>query len=127
MRLLDDLLEVKQERRTQNQIIGWWELRRLLYNLIVLVSGIISMSTIRLFVNLKAGEDLEEPFAIVGFAFICNLFYTLGWITEITRKPSKNYGPKMFKIGLYFTLFWVYLPLLLHVIFWIARGFEKTN
>lgn len=78
-------------------------------------------------VNLKAGEDLQEPIAIIGFAFLSNLGYSLGWLTEVFKKKSTTYGPKMFKIGLYFTLFFVFLPAVLHIIFWIGRGFEKMN
>jgi|TARA_B110000902_G_scaffold117179_1_gene137449 hypothetical protein len=78
-------------------------------------------------VNLGPGEDLQEPLAIIGFAFLCNLGYTLGWITEIFMDKSRRYGPKMFKIGLYFTLFFVFLPAVVHVLLWIGRGFTKMN
>lgn len=78
-------------------------------------------------VNLKPGEDLQEPLAIIGFGFLCNLGYTLGWLTEMFKTKSKTYGPNMFKIGLYVTLFWVFLPAVLHILFWIGRGFEKMN
>jgi len=78
-------------------------------------------------VNLELGEDLQEPLAIIGFAILCNLGYSLGWLTEIFKEKTKTYGPKMFKIGLYFTLFWVFLPAALHILFWIGRGFEKMN
>jgi hypothetical protein len=127
MRILDKILEVRREQRSIVRIIGWWELRRIFYNLVVLVSGIISMSIMSSLIELKPGEDLEEPIVIIGFAFLCNLFYTLGWLTEILRERSLTYAPKMFKRGLYFTLFWVFLPALLHIIFWIFRGFEKAN
>ncbi len=127
MKILNTLLIVNQEDRNVLQIIGWWEIRRIFYNLIVLICGLVSMSIMSALVNLKPGEDLQEPIAIIGFALLCNLGYSLGWLTEIFKERTKTYGPKMFKIGLYFTLFWVFLPALLHVIFWIGRGFEKMN
>jgi hypothetical protein len=124
MKYLDKLLDVYYEDRSVFQIIFWWELRRLLYNLIVLFFGIISLIIISAIVNVPPGEDLVEPLAIIGFGILCNLGYSLGWLTEIFRKKSNSYGPKMFKIGLYFTLFFVMLPLLIHIILWISRGFK---
>ena len=127
MNFLNVLLIVKDENRTKSEIIIWWEVRRILYNVIVLVSGILSMNIMTLLINLKPGEDLEEPLGIIFFAFACNLFYTIGWLSEISEKRDKYYGPKMFKRGLYFTLFFVFLPAVLHIIFWIGRGFTKMN
>jgi hypothetical protein len=127
MKILNPLISVQNEQRNVFQIIGWWELRRILYNLIVLISGLISMTIMSSLVNLQPGEDLQEPIAIIGFAFLCNLGYSLGWLTEIFKNKSTIYGPKMFKTGLYFTLFFVFLPAVLHIIFWIGRGFEKMN
>lgn len=54
-------------------------------------------------VQLEAGEDLYEPIMIPIFAVLCNIGYTMGWITELFVKPTITYGPQMFKIGLYFT------------------------
>lgn len=127
MKILNTLLSVDKEDRSVIQIIGWWEIRRILYNLIVLICGLISMAIMSALVNLKPEEDLQEPLAIIGFGILCNLCYSLGWFTEIINKKTKTYGPKMFKIGLYFTLFWIFIPAALHIIFWIGRGFEKMN
>ena len=43
MKYLDKLLEVKTENRSFIQVIIWWELRRILYNIIVLIAGILSI------------------------------------------------------------------------------------
>ena len=127
MKMLDRLLTVDKDDRNTFQIIGWWEMRRILYNLIVLICGVISLLVMSAFVDLEPSEDLIEPFAIFGFAILCNLGYTLGWLTEVFNKKDKTYGPVIFKIGLYFTLFWVFLPAVLHIVFWIGRGFEKMT
>jgi uncharacterized membrane protein YhdT len=124
MKYLDKWLEVDSENRNTFQILLWWEIRRILYNIIVLVFGIISLAIISAIVNVQPGEDLIEPFAVFGFAISCNLGYSLGWLTEIFRKKDKKYGPRMFKLGLYFTLFFVFLPLLIHIVLWILRGFK---
>ena len=127
MNLLNPLLSVKYEDRNVLQIIGWWEVRRPLYNVIVLVCGLISMTIMSLLVELEPWEDVVEPIVVLGFAFLCNLGYTLGWITEIMIDKTKTYGPKMFEVGLYFTLFWVVLPTLIHIILWISRGFARMQ
>jgi hypothetical protein len=124
MKYLDRLLEVNSEERNTFQIVLWWEIRRVLYNIVVLAFGIMSLVIISTIVNVKPGEDLVEPFAIIGFGILCNLCYSLGWLTEIFRKKDERYGPKMFKVGLYFTLFFVFLPLTIHIILWVFRGFK---
>lgn len=115
MKYLDDFLHVESEDRTFFQIIIWWEFRRILYNIIVLIAGILSLFIMMLAasgrVQLEPDEDFYEPIMIPIFGFFCNIFYTLGWITEIfISPPSLIYAPKMFKLGLYFTLFCVFLP-----------------
>lgn len=114
MNFLDPLLSVNRSDRNMFQIIIWWEVRRLLYNAIVLVAGILSMVLMMYAASIhgepKPGEDLFEPIMIPIFAILCNMGYTLGWLTEIFLTSSLNFGPKMFKRGLLFTLFWIVLP-----------------
>src|SRR5690554_1732267 len=88
MNILNSLLVITKEERTAFQIIGWWEIRRVLYNLIVLICGLISMKIMSVLVCLEPGEDLQEPIAIIGFAVLCNLGYSLGWLTEIFNKRN---------------------------------------
>ena len=128
MKLLNPLLKVKTEDRNVFQIIIWWELRRILYNIIVLICGILSllimMTAASGRVELEPGEDFYEPIMIPIFAVLCNFGYTLGWLTEIFMKRSLTYGTRMFKVGLYFTLFWVFLP----TIIWIGIAiFDEIN
>lgn len=88
MKYLDKLLEVHNQDRKVIQIIFWWELRRILYNIIVFIFGFISLIIISRIVNVQAGEDLIEPFAIIGFVILCNIGYSLGWLTEIFIKKN---------------------------------------
>ncbi|MFC6996568.1 hypothetical protein [Rufibacter roseus] len=124
MEFLNSLLTVEDEERSQSEIIGWWEKRRILYNLIVLVCGLVSLGFMQILVYLREGRGLSVHIGIVGFALVCNVCYTLGWITEIGAPRAKTYGPKMFKAGLYFTLFFVFLPAFLHVVFSILNLLE---
>lgn len=108
--LIKYLFTVDKIERTKAEIIGWWELRRFVYNLVVLVCGIISMQLLSLLVELEPGEDLIEPLAMIAFAFLCNVCYTFGWFTEIFIDKSKTYGPSMFRFGLIFTVVCVFIP-----------------
>ena len=118
--MLNELLIVETANRNIFQKIIWWEKRRVLYNLIVLIAGVINLLISEFcYVHirketLEPSGDFVEPIVILFFAFLCNVCYTFGWITEIFVKRSITYAPKMFKFGLYFTLFWVSLPMILH-------------
>jgi len=129
MKYLENLLRVNTEERSIFQIIVWWELRRVLYNIIVLIASILSLVIMLTAasgrVHLEPGEDFYEPIMIPVFAFICNMGYTLGWLTELFIKRSLTYGPKMFKRGLYFTLFWVFIPSTIWVIIAIIDIVKK--
>jgi hypothetical protein len=120
MKYLDRLLQVKNEDRSFFQIIIWWEFRRILYNAIILIAGIFStvimLTAASSRIELDSGEDFFEPIVIPIFALLCNMGYTLGWLTEVFIKRNLTYGPKMFKRGLYFTLFWVFLPTTIWVV-----------
>ncbi len=129
MKYLDKLLQVKADKRTLLQIILWWEIRRILYNIIVLVGGVLSIVIMLKAasgrVHLEPGEDFYEPIMILIFAFLANVGYTFGWLTEMFIKRSLAYGPKMFKRGLFFTLFWVFLPSTIWVVIAIFDEIKK--
>lgn len=111
MKFLDKLLLVKNEKRNFLQIIFWWELRRLLYNFIVLLCLVASLFIVGFCTNKNGEQDLGDPaLGIFLFIFLCNVAYTLGWLIELFVKRDVNFAPKLFKAGLYFTLFFVCLP-----------------
>ena len=69
--------------------IAWWELRRIPYNLLLGVLGLATIFVV-LWVGshfVRPGEDVEEPlglvFAVVAYGIAANVFYTLGWISEL--------------------------------------------
>ena len=129
MKILDSLLKTEAHERSVFEIILWWEIRRILYNFIVLVSGVLSLiimiKSASGIVVLEPGEDFYEPIMILIFGIVCNLAYTLGWLIEIIFKPGNSYAPKMFKRGLYFTLFWVFLPSTIWLIIGIISQIKK--
>ena len=91
--------------------IVWWELRRIPYNLAVLAAGVVTVFAIigigSRFV--KTGEDVIEPLGLlaggVAFGILANLFYTLGWISELLwsggdTSRSEPLRPRVFWFGL---------------------------
>jgi len=139
--LLDFLLQVKGEDRTCVQIILWWELRRILYNFIVGIVGICCWIALVSLIPQKGSQDIPEPIAVAAFAYLCNICYCLGWLTEsVLRISTKNtdnlhspfysgktYGPFCFKLGLYFTLFVMLLPVGLWSVFNLLAYFEVMH
>ena len=101
------------------QIIGWWEARRIPFNLIVGVAGILT--SVGILVTALISEHLtNEPIgmpdppvlAVVGavvFVLGANACYTGGWIGElIVRRAwpdqSELFGTLMFTLGLVFAV-----------------------
>ena len=135
--LLQKIFLVNTADRTKLQIILWWELRRILYNAIVIVSNLISMLV--MFTSLgyfQVGSSQTEYYygytpawewidlsEVLGFFIIINAIYSLGWIFEIFIPRNHTFGPIMFKVGLGLTLFYVFLPAFMSIIFWIIKFF----
>ena len=69
--------------------IVWWEIRRIPYNIILLIIGILTLTVVEVLGAhlVKPGDDIIDPPAllvgIVGYGIAANLLYTLGWVTEI--------------------------------------------
>ena len=113
------LFGVPPEPRSVWSIIGWWELRRLLYNLALGLVGGVSFVLFLVFSSLLG--QLDPPDNDVDFLVIpvvvvlANMAYTGGWVVELLvrliwgdRYP--HLGPKLLKLGLLLTLNVVLLP-----------------
>jgi hypothetical protein len=121
-------------RRPWDAIV-WWEIRRIPFNLIVLVVGFASGLVIELIGSrlVKPGEDVEEPIgimiAIIGYGVAANLCYTLGWITEIVWSGgdtirTEAMRPKVFRAGIIFSVVLTLLPAILIPLTWLVFGFK---
>jgi hypothetical protein len=117
---------------TAGQIIRWWELRRLLYNAVLLVIGLAAIAGMESLMNtvIPAGEDAVEPLAlIVGGVFYgigANLFYTLGWIVELYERKidtevARQHANLFFRIGLAFSCLLTTMPFWFGLVFWLAH------
>ncbi len=89
--------------------ILWWEVRRVPYNLAVGFLGLISLgvsSWVRSFF-VDPGEEIFHPglglLGIVVYGVLANIFYTLGWATELLwsqndTKATETVRPKVFRL-----------------------------
>lgn len=112
-------------------IISWWELRRVPYNLMVGLVGIISLLLFFLFIDLahelKPGEDAIEPLVLLITPVVINICYTAGWVAElflriVWREKSHLFGPLFLKLGLSFSLVVVLLPSVMWFFIWVVRS-----
>ena len=91
------------ERRV-GRIIRWWEKRRLAYNAVLAVSGTGTIVMALLTLN-PFPEVVRALPAILPFAVMANLCYTLGWMVEsvlhrIWGRSLRPVGPALFRAGL---------------------------
>lgn len=113
------------------RIVAWWEVRRIPYNVIVGITGIMGLALYYLFITmangLEPGEDLVEPMALIMAPFFINICYTAGWIVElpanvIRHKGSSPIGPTLLKLGVGFSIFVTSLPAIIWFAILIVRN-----
>jgi len=105
--------------------VVWWEARRIPFNLIVGLYGVVCLLAffwaITTSVHLQAGEDAVEPLALLAAPIGINLLYTLGWLVEVPSRLvisdlTPQFGPLLLKMGLGLGLLLITLP----AAFWIG-------
>lgn len=111
--------EAPQGRPAYLQIILWWELRRIPYNLILAVAGFASLMVFYCAINaagaLKPGEDAVEPIALLAAPIVANIAYTSGWIVECIQqllfpRPDRKFGLRLLQAGMSFTFLVILFP-----------------
>ena len=128
MSALTEFLYPAPARRTVGSIVGWWEKRRLAYNVAVGSAGLVSLGMAYL-VNLLPPGGFPTPLSwipIAVFAVMANVCYLFGPATELFIE--KLWGPKvlptgpaLFRIGLTFSVGLALFPTLLTVFGWVFR------
>jgi hypothetical protein len=111
---------------TPQEVIGWWERRRLYYNLIIFV-----WAAILICVLIAVGRERISWGAIASILLIylllfqlpANIFYTGGWIAELIvkkalRLSSARFGPFALGLGIAASLLF-YLGIAAY--FWVAE------
>ena len=110
--LLKNMFAVAPDHTSNNDVIRWWEQRRIFYNAVMLVAGSFTM-----ILALSLGEiiftdliNVLPPVLIVALS--ANLFYTLGWMVEILcrkfiseKTVVQKAGPVLFIAGISISVF----------------------
>jgi hypothetical protein len=118
--------------------IVWWEIRRIPYNAMLALLGMMTIIAV-LWIGSHfavAGEDVEEPLGlIVGvvlYGLVANVFYTLGWISELLWSGgdtgrTESLRRRVFLIGLIASCAITVLPAVLIPTLWLIFGFQHGS
>ncbi|WP_420633441.1 hypothetical protein [Candidatus Palauibacter sp.] len=123
--LADFLYPAPAERRI-GAIIGWWEKRRLPYNLIVGTTGLVTMTVGALFTALVAElQPIDMCRGAIWWGVMANLCYSLGPVAEIALEKMFGgrllpAGPLLFRAGVTIAVGVTLLPILLFMIGTVA-------
>jgi len=125
---ISQFFNVNESEKKWYKIILWWKLRRIPYNLILLMLGLISLYVLSFFPNdgylrLTAGPGLLVGFytSILLFGLGANLLFTLGWIVQLilkqfNHKTIRLFIKKSFIIGLIISTLITLSPILLWIL-----------
>jgi hypothetical protein len=116
-------------RRTPIGILMWWESRRLLYNVIVGATGIVSLGIIGAISLIPPGvgaKPLPPLIAILAYGGLANICYTLGPIVEaglqqLWKDKVLPVGPALFRQGIAFSVGLTLLPIVVVSGVWVLR------
>ncbi|MDD2890693.1 MAG: hypothetical protein PHE49_08660 [bacterium] len=120
MNWIKNILKQDVEPENTKQIIRWWEAKRLYYNLIMTVTGLLCVIIVLLVTgaDLNRKEALSAMFFIIFYGISANVLYSSGWVIEIlVRKNLKDTGIK--KIGPLFFITGTTISVLLTLAFLI--------
>ena len=128
MKAVTEFLFPAPAKRTVGSIIGWWEKRRLPYNLMVGTAGVFSLAWPMLLAALPPiGATPFFPWqGILAFGLLANACYLLGPATEILiekiwGREVLPTGPVLYRMGLTFSVGLALLPTLIVTIIWVAQ------
>ncbi len=130
------LFQRNEDNMTSLQIILWWEARRLFFNIVVGVAGVMTI-VVMLFSAAIAEKLFNEPigwpdpplfaiFGVVLYAIAANVCYTGGWLAELMSheiwgEKAKGFAEISFSLGIVFSFLLTLIPGALVVFVVLAR------
>ena len=127
--LVNVLFPAPSIRRSPLAVWGWWESRRLTFNVVVGSAGLVTLAA-----NLVLWGAMKGPgpwLAVAAYALAANACYSLGPVAELLvqrwlQRDSYGLGPALFRHGLVFsvglTLFPIGLMTIGRIIRFVATG-----
>ena len=123
------LFQRAEHLETPRQIVLWWERRRLLFNLIVGATGILTCTLLlvgemlaeKKFGDVEAGSPILAVFGVFAYGIMANICYTGGWISELVakyvwKKQAENLGKITFALGIVFSVLLTLLPVVVFLL-----------
>jgi hypothetical protein len=114
--------------RSSWSVLRWWEKRRLVYNLWVGGTGLVSLGLITLLSHLPPHpRPMGVPWqGIVAYAVLANACYTLGPIADVILRRAFGdrahaVGPVLFRYGFVFSVGLTLLPVAVATLGWLVR------
>ena len=126
---LADFLYPEPAERRVGAIIGWWEKRRLPYNLIVGATGLVTMTFGAALTAVVATlQPVDLVRAVIWWAVWANVCYSLGPVAEIALEKLFGRrllptGPLFFRAGVTIAVGVTLLPIIPLTIGFILRFF----
>jgi hypothetical protein len=134
-KLFSKLFSVADSPRTWGSVIGWWELRRIPFNLVVGIVGFVNLMAFA-YINdvllqpyLPFEERDWEPLSVLIFILLANVCYTGGWVVELLirkvfKRNATRFGPIAFGVGLGVSVLTTFLPPVMDGVRWVRFKFQ---
>jgi hypothetical protein len=105
-------------RRSPGAVIGWWERRRPLYNLVVGATGLVTVCILGVALGPTMFIQPGSWIGITAYGIAANLCYSLGAPLELLLerwlgRQSYGLGPALFRYGLVYSVGLTLFPLAL--------------
>ncbi len=108
------------------EAIRWWEARRIVFNFILFLVGVLSI--VVLYLVAPEITILSAPGAagVILYGLAANVCYTIGWITEWAWSSgntnlTRNVRPRIYNAGLIFSVLLTAAPAYLALILLIIK------
>lgn len=115
------LFRPNQDPDRFSSIVKWWEWRRITYNAVLLILGIVSYyiywTLFDKYAPDPANDGMFPGLGILVVGVGANVFYTVGWISEtvlrlLRGRGSKRLAPLLFGLGFAFSVLVFCVPVI---------------
>ena len=124
------LYPVPAIRRSPLALLGWWERRRPVYNLVVGATGLVTLTTVTILMALSPGAHFTPSvvplIGVLVYGVMANLCYSLGFVIELALEllwdgEIAPVGPFLFRQGLLFSVGLTLLPIMVAWVGWLIN------
>ena len=113
-------------RRSPGAVLGWWERRRPLYNVVVGATGFVTISALSVALGPTMFVQPGTWIGVAAYGVAANLCYSFGAPTELLLerwlgRETYGLGPALFRYGLIYSVGLTLFPLALGAFAAIAK------